>query len=88
MTTGIRIGASLLAVVGIGMLSAPTASYAERQGEERRDDRREVRDARQDEREAVRDAKKDCLAGDEKSRAECRQEKRDTKQDARRGVND
>ena len=78
--TGIRIGASMLA---LGMLGAPTAGYSETPGKERRDDRQEVRDTRQTGRESARDAKQECKAGDEKTRAECRQDKRNTKQGAR-----
>ena len=64
-----------------------TPSYAQTQGsdrrQDRRDDRGDARDTKQTGREDARDAKAECKEGDDKSRAECRQEKRDTKQDAR-----
>src|SRR5262245_20530099 len=83
--TATRIGASMLLLAGIGVLSAP--SYSETDSKERRDERQDtrqdVRDTRQTGRESARDAKEACKEGDEKSRAECRKEKRDTKQGAR-----
>jgi hypothetical protein len=85
--TAIRIAASALVLVGIGVLGSP--SHAETEGQERREERRGAQDTRQEGRESARDAKQECREGDEKSRAECRQDKRNTKQDARdaaRGV--
>ena len=81
MKSGVRIGASIFVLVGV--LAAPTIGYSETEGQERRDDRKEVQDTRQTGRESARDAKEECREGDEKSRAECRQEKRDTKQGVR-----
>jgi len=59
------------------LVGAP-AGYAQTEGMERRDNRRDTR-------QNARHAKRACKAGDEKTRAECRKEKRDTKQDARHG---
>lgn len=53
-----------------------TTSYAQTNGMDRRDDRR-------DNRQGSRDEKQACKAGDEKTRPECRQDKRDTKQEGR-----
>jgi hypothetical protein len=78
--TGIRIGASMLV---LGMLGAPVVGYSETAGQDRRDDRQEVRDTRQNGRESARDAKQECRKGEEKTRAECRQDKRNTKDEAR-----
>jgi hypothetical protein len=52
-----------------------TSTFAQTQGMERRDDRR-------DNRQGARNEKHACKAGDN-SRAECRQHKRDTKQEGR-----
>jgi Na+/glutamate symporter len=70
-----RMAAATLTLAAAGLIGAPTTSYADTQGNERRDDRRDTRDD-------SRDAKDACKEGDD-SRAECRQDKRDTKQDAR-----
>jgi hypothetical protein len=77
-------GALTLVAIGVfataGVL-VTTTSFAQTNGMERRDDRR-------DDREGARDDKQECRAGDEQSRPECRQDKRDTKQDDRRDVGD
>jgi hypothetical protein len=82
----------LTLALAIGSPTGLTASYAQTQGSEKRQDRREDRgdaqDTRQTGRDDARDAKAECKAGDEKTRAECRQEKRDTKQDARDSARD
>ena len=86
MDRTIRAGFSILALVAVAVLVAPTAGYSQTPREERRDERQGERDTRQEVREGARDAKAECKEGDEKTRAECRQEKRDTKQDARQGT--
>jgi len=86
--TGIRIAASMIVVVGIGVLGVPTTGNSETQGNERRDDRQEAQGTRQNGRESARDAKQECKEGDEKSRAECRKEKRETKEGARDAARD
>ena len=63
--------AALALFVGAGVMVTAT-SYAQTQGMERRDDRR-------DNRLDARSTKQDCKANDEKSRAGCRQEKRHAK---------
>ena len=70
-----RMAAATLTLAAAGLISAPTTSYADTQGNERRDDRQDTRDE-------ARDVKDACKEGDQ-NRAECRQDKRDTKQDAR-----
>ena len=72
-----RMAAATLTLAAAGVISAPTTAYADTQGNERREDRRDTRDE-------ARDVKAACKEGDQ-SRAECRQDKRDTKQDARGG---
>jgi len=83
LTTAIRIGASIIALAGIGAIVAPAVSYSETPGQERRGERQDAQDTRQTGRDAARDEKQECREGDEKSRAECRQEKRATKQGTR-----
>ena len=61
------------AVVAALMVLSVGSAYAQTQGMDRRDEKR-------DDREGARDAKQACKAGDENTRAECRQEKRDVKQ--------
>ena len=78
MNRRIRVGASI-ALLALGTLFiAPVHGFAQTQGMENRDDRR-------DNRAGARSEKQDCKAGDEKTRAECRNVKRDTKQDGRQG---
>lgn len=90
-TIGLRMTVLTLALA-VAPLSGLTASYAQTQGSERRQDRRDDRqgaqDTRQTGREGARDAKAKCKAGDEKTRAECRQDKRNTKQDTRDSARD
>ena len=62
-----------VAVLATSGFTFVTSTYAQTQGSERRDDRRDTRSE-------ARGAKQECKAGDENSRAECRQEKRDVKQ--------
>ncbi|HET9062829.1 MAG TPA: hypothetical protein VFO62_06025, partial [Candidatus Binatia bacterium] len=82
---------SISALATVGLLVARSPAYAQTQGMERRDDRRDdrqdARDTRQTGREEARDAKEACRDGDN-SRSDCRQEKRDTKQDARESARD
>jgi len=68
-------GAAIM-IATFGITSVGSA-YAQTQGVERRQDRR---DTRQD----ARQGKRDCNASGQKGRSECRQEKRTTKQDARK----
>jgi len=70
----IRKGAA--AVVAALMMLGVGSAYAQTQGMERRDDRRDHRSGGRAEKQA-------CKAGDEKTRAECRQVKRTTKQQGR-----
>ena len=90
-TIGLRM-IVLALVLAVGPLAAITPSYAQTQGQERREDRRDdrqdARDTRQTGRQGARDAKAECKKGDEKTRAECRQDKRDTKQDTRESARD
>lgn len=72
--TGIRRGMSVLAAVL--MLTGAASAFAQTQGMERRDERR-------DDRAGARAEKQECKAGDEKTRAECRNVKRDAKQEGR-----
>ena len=69
---------AMLATSGatVAVSTYPQAAYAQTQGMQRRDERRDTR-------QSARVEKQACKAGD-KSRAECRQEKRDTKQAGRR----
>lgn len=78
---------SVAALAIAGLLVAIPPAYAQTQGMERRDDRRDARDTRQTGRAEARDTKEACRDGDN-SRADCRQEKRDTKQDARESARD
>src|SRR4029453_15368149 len=82
----------LTLALAVASLMQLTPSYAQTQGSDRREDRRDergdARDTKQTGREDARDAKAECKAGDEKSRAECRQEKRDIKQDSRDSARD
>ena len=82
----------LTLALAIASLIQLTPSYAQTQGsdrrQDRRDDRGDARDTKQTGREDARDAKAECKAGDEKSRAECRQDKRDIKQDSRDAARD
>jgi hypothetical protein len=82
----------LTLALAVASLTQPAPSYAQTQGsdrrQDRRDDRGDARDTKQTGREDARDAKAECKAGDEKSRAECRQEKRDIKQDSRDSARD
>jgi hypothetical protein len=84
---GIRMVGLTLALA-VGSLTAVTPGFAQTQGSERRDDRKDARDTKQTGRQDARDVKAECKAGDEKSRAECRQDKRDVKQDARENARD
>jgi hypothetical protein len=72
--TGMRAAAYALAAVVA--LAGVVPAYAQTQGMDRRDERR-------DDRAGARDEKQECKAGDENSRAECRQQKRDEKQEGR-----
>jgi hypothetical protein len=67
---GLGVLAAVVMLAGIAPASAQT------QGMERRNERR-------DDRAAARAGKQACIAGDEKSRAECRQVKRAAKQAGR-----
>ena len=60
-------------------LASVTSVYAQTQGMEHRDQRR-------DNRAAGRAAKQSCKAGDEKTRPECRHVKHTTKQQGRQGT--
>ena len=73
---GLRRAACALAAVMTLACVVPT--YAQTEGMDRRDDRRDTRAG-------ARSVKQACKAGDEKTRAECRQEKHHTKQAARQG---
>jgi hypothetical protein len=76
------VGKFSLALAAAGVLMMPVPGYPQTQGQERRDDRQDGRDANQQNRQDARAVKADCKAGDEKTRAECRQEKRDAKDGA------
>jgi hypothetical protein len=65
---------ALWTVAAVATLASVVPAYAQTQGMERRQERR-------DDRAGARAAKQECKAGDEKTRAECRQEKRATKQE-------
>ena len=90
-TIGFRIGASMLILTLGAFLIAPVQGFAQTQGMERRDDRRDdrggARDTRQEGREAARDAKEECRDAGGKL-IECGQEKRDVKQGARKDARD
>lgn len=81
---GVRSVTLAIAVAVPLMWSA--AGYAQTQGMENRDDRRddrgEARDTRQEGRDEARDTKQECK-DEGGNRMDCRQEKRDIKQDAR-----
>ena len=62
----------------ITVLALAGGAYAQTQGMQRRDDRRDARDTSR----AVKNA---CKAGDDKTRAECRQQKHKVKQTSRQG---
>ena len=68
---------AMLATSGatVAISTFPQAAYAQTQGMQRRDERRDTR-------QGARVEKQACKAGDN-SRAECRQEKRETKQKGR-----
>ena len=64
---------AVFSLVALAALAGAPSAYAQTQGMERRDERR-------DDRQGARAVKQDCKAGDEKTRAECRHMKRTTKQ--------
>jgi hypothetical protein len=75
-----------IVVLAAAVLVSPMAGYAQTQGMERRQNRRQNRDdaraTRQEGRHSARDAKQDCKdAGG--NRIDCRHQKREMKQDAR-----
>jgi hypothetical protein len=65
-----RVSAAALALLMTGLAVAP--AYAQTEGMNRRNDRRNAR-------QSGRAAKNTCKAGDEKTRMECRHEKRAVK---------
>ena len=81
---------ALTLALAVGPLTALPSSFAQTQGSERRQDRRDdrqgARDTRQTGRENARDAKAKCTAGDEKTRGECRRDKRGAKRQSAREV--
>jgi hypothetical protein len=78
MSMGISLGKAPAALAAVVMLLNAVPAFAQTQGMERRDERRDVP-------QGARAAKQACKAGDEKTRAECRHMKHSTKQHARHG---
>ena len=72
------LGKAVTGLAAVVMLLNAVPAFAQTQGMERRNERRDVR-------QGARATKRECRAGDEKTRAECRHEKRSTKQHARHG---
>ena len=86
-----RTAVSLVFLVAAGLLLAPLSGYAQTEGMERRQNRRQNRDdaraTRQEGRHTARDAKQACKdAGG--NRIDCRHKKRELKQDARGAARD
>ena len=67
-----RFRRAVCALTTVVLLASSASAFAQTQGMQRRDDRRDNRDA-------ARAVKHACKAGDDKSRAECRQQKRNAK---------
>ena len=92
MTRILRSTVSISTLAALVLLAAPTVSYSQTDGQQRRDERQDDRqgaqDTRQEGRSDARDAKQECKEGDEKTRAECRKQKRDMKQDSRQKARD
>ena len=79
MNMSLSLGKALASLAAVVTLLSAVPISAQTNGMERRDQRRDVRDA-------SRATKQACKAGDEKTRAECRQVKRTTKHHGRQGT--
>jgi hypothetical protein len=78
MNMSLSLGKAVASLAAVVTLLSAVPMSAQTNGMERRDQRRDVRDA-------SRATKQACKAGDEKSRPECRQQKRATKHQLRQG---